>query len=74
MPSRLHTWGCIPMNKMIWPSLVGVTLLSACSLMPNYQRPALPVPDQWPDGLAANSEKDSNKPFSDMGWEQFFLR
>ena len=72
MPSRLHTWGCIPMNKMIWPSLVGVTLLSACSLMPNYHRPALPVPDQWPDGLAAISGKDSNKPLSDMGWEQFF--
>ena len=72
MPSRPRTWGCIHMNKMTLSALACAALMSACSLMPTYQRPELPVPTQWPEGLATPSENNSTQRTSDKGWRQFF--
>ena len=73
MPNRPHTWGCMRMNEKTWVALACAALLSACSLMPAYQRPALPVPDQWPDGLPLASKDNSTQRLSDMAWSQFFV-
>jgi outer membrane protein, multidrug efflux system len=47
--------------------------LSACTLMPHYQRPDSPVPDQWPadagDPAAAASASISA---DQIGWRDFF--
>ena len=74
MPSRRRTWGCIRMNKLTLTALACASALSACSLMPVYERPALPVVNQWP-GIAAVSDRgiDSAKVNTDMGWRQFFV-
>lgn len=72
MPNRPHTWGCIHMSNMTLPALTCAALLSACSLMPIYQRPALPVPDQWPEGLTEVSNKDSSQRMHEKDWKQFY--
>jgi multidrug efflux system outer membrane protein len=48
-------------------------LLSACSLMPVYERPALPVVNQWPDCSWLNIPISiAIKLNTDMGWRHFF--
>jgi multidrug efflux system outer membrane protein len=48
--------------------------LTACSFIPNYQRPALPVTDAYPSGPA--SEAVAGTPAgaaaADLGWRDFF--
>jgi multidrug efflux system outer membrane protein len=49
--------------------------LAGCSLIPTYQRPALPVSTQWPSGPAnprPNPEQAAAVPASDLGWRDFF--
>ena len=51
------------MNKLL-PLLA---LLAGCSLIPSYERPAAPVPDQWPTGSAV-----SPAPIFTGDWQTFF--
>ncbi|MGE4482090.1 efflux transporter outer membrane subunit [Acidocella sp.] len=44
-----------------------LSLLSGCSLIPAYHRPALPVTNQYPVTTST-----SGQPAADIGWEQFF--
>src|SRR5690606_19616273 len=60
------------------PVLVSLAL-AGCSLAPKYERPALPVPDQYPgetsDNTAAGSvvtDSAQARTSSDLGWRQFF--
>jgi multidrug efflux system outer membrane protein len=51
-----------------------ITLLSGCTMIPAYERPALPVTAQWPEGQAYEgivgvSEAD----ISQVQWQSFFL-
>lgn len=43
-------------------------LLSSCTMIPDYQRPELPVPASLP---AEGAEKEAGK-ISDIGWKEFF--
>lgn len=61
------------------PVLVSLAL-AGCSLAPKYERPAMPVPDQYP-GEAANNRAGSGntaagtpqvRTSSDLGWSEFF--
>lgn len=45
--------------------------LSGCSMIPDYQRPASPVADVWPDGSAYGS-KNSETQAMDLSWREFF--
>lgn len=73
MPNRPRTWGCIRMNKLSLTALACASALSACSLMPVYERPALPVVNQWPGTAAVSTTHiDSVKMNTDMGWRHFF--
>ena len=46
-------------------------LLAGCSLAPDYQRPALPVPQQF--SLSQNQLVASPAGYQDSGWRQFFV-
>lgn len=45
-------------------------LLAGCSLVPDYQRPALPTSAAWPE--AAAPADTAGKPAADLGWRSFF--
>ena len=46
-------------------------LLAGCSLAPDYQRPALPVPQQF--SLSHNRLMTAPANYQDSGWRQFFV-
>jgi multidrug efflux system outer membrane protein len=46
-----------------------ITVLSACTLEPHYERPAAPVPPTWAGSAAGAADKAS---VADVGWRQFF--
>lgn len=46
-------------------------LLAGCSLAPDYQRPAPPVPQQF--SLSQNQMVTSAASYQDSGWRQFFV-
>ncbi len=57
------------MNRFTWISLAcaaASAVLGGCSLMPTYERPALPVPAAYP--LAASAPANA----ADIGWREFF--
>ena len=53
--------------------------LASCSLAPSYQRPELPVPNQWPThkkvgagDTAAQEPQDATTAVQPIGWRDFF--
>jgi multidrug efflux system outer membrane protein len=54
-------------RSMTTTTLLG--LLSGCSLIPAYQRPALPVSPEWP---ASAGPTKSGPAAADIGWRDFF--
>ena len=46
-----------------------ITVLSACTMEPRYERPAAPVPSTWAGRAAGAQDKAS---VADVGWRQFF--
>jgi multidrug efflux system outer membrane protein len=51
-----------------------VSLLGACSLMPDYERPPAPVPASWPTGPSYQAEKSGADAtaVADIAWRDFF--
>ena len=50
------------------------TGLAGCSLVPDYQRPALPVSMQWPNKTVdGDLTSGAGKAAADIGWRDFFL-
>ena len=55
-------------------SLIGLAVfgvLTGCSMMPQYERPAMPVADVWPGG-EAYGEQSSRTEAMDVSWQAFF--
>ena len=50
------------------PYVVLFTLLSGCSLMPAYERPAAPIPAAWP----SNVQVQTTAQFTDSDWRSYF--
>ena len=50
-------------------ALTFASILSACSLMPSYERPAAPIPAEWP-GMAM--PQVSGNAIAAMAWQDFF--
>jgi len=73
------------MKRTTLPLVLSTLLLSACTLMPHYQRPQLPVSDQWPADTNVTTERAGVAPSSapnppgtavlsadQIGWRDFF--
>jgi len=58
------------MNKIFFFILGFGLLWNGCTLMPMYERPALPVSKSWPDGYAGTNATD--KAAADIDWKNFF--
>lgn len=60
------------MKKHLLFLIAGIALIAAgCTMAPKYDRPAAPVPAQWPSGAAYS--KTTNAPLpQDLNWRQFF--
>ena len=58
--------------KIRYLSLAVALTLSGCSLVPEYQQPASPVADSWPQGLASDAADTSEAGVRPPAWEDFF--
>jgi multidrug efflux system outer membrane protein len=52
--------------------LLLVTLLSACGLIPEYQRPLAPVAARFAGDAASQMANRASKPVADIGWMEVF--
>ena len=60
------------MKRRIVASLALLSL-SACTLMPHYQRPESPVPDRWPANASdATAAASATVSADQIGWSDFF--
>jgi len=59
------------MSKFKLLTLSAVFVLAGCSLMPDYQRPTLPVPQQF--SLSQNALVSAPVGYQDTGWRTFFV-
>ncbi len=68
------------LRSMMAPGLLTLAL-AGCSLAPRYERPAAPIPQQYPDqsasarekgGLSAQAVAPAVTNAADLGWRQFF--
>ncbi len=63
-------------RRSLWATAGAAALLSACSMIPAYERPASPVAADWPalSGVtpAANVPTASSIPASEIEWQSFF--
>jgi multidrug efflux system outer membrane protein len=61
------------MNRLIVPVLA-LLALSACTLAPDYTRPAAPVPPAWPSGPAYQEHAGkAEREVADIPWQEFFV-
>lgn len=58
--------------KIRYLSLAVGLVLSGCSLIPEYQQPASPVADSWPQGVAYNASNASEAGVLPPAWQDFF--
>ena len=59
------------MSKFKLLTLSAIFVLAGCSLAPDYQRPALPVPQQF--SLKQNALVPAPGEYQDTGWRTFFV-
>ncbi len=52
-----------------------VVLIAGCTMIPEYSRPAAPVPEQWPNGPAyrETSSLQGAPLATDLQWREFFM-
>ncbi|KAA2212389.1 efflux transporter outer membrane subunit [Teichococcus oryzae] len=57
------------------PLALAAALLGGCSLIPDYERPAAPIPAAWPQGEAyrAVSAAPGQATADALAWDEFFL-
>ncbi|MBM7062088.1 AdeC/AdeK/OprM family multidrug efflux complex outer membrane factor [Pseudomonas sp. UL073] len=61
------------MRKSLLSLTIAALALGGCSLIPDYQRPAAPIADTWPEGQAYPPAAEVNGESSALqGWREFF--
>lgn len=60
------------MSKSLISLAVTAFILGGCSLIPDYNQPAAPVPAQYPQGPAYTPLEAANAAAAEQGWRQFF--
>ncbi len=58
------------MRKSLLSIMVMTVTLTGCTLMPDYERPNLPVTNTWPTGEAYPTGQQGA--YVDLGWREFF--
>lgn len=56
------------MKRRFFTGAATALLLGGCTLAPKYERPALPVPNAWPESAATGGSAAA----ADVPWEKFF--
>jgi multidrug efflux system outer membrane protein len=56
------------MNNKNFPPVILLAALSACSMMPDYQRPSAAIPAAWP----GSAQLKSSKEFTPGEWQKYF--
>ena len=46
--------------------------LAGCTMIPAYDRPALPVPSEWPAAAASQPAPPGARPAAEIGWQEYF--
>ena len=59
-------------NKGVSILALAAVLLSSCTMIPKYDRPAAPVPGDWPQGPAYEEPRAAASSAIDLPWRQFF--
>jgi multidrug efflux system outer membrane protein len=60
------------MSKSLISLAITAFILGGCSLIPDYNQPAAPVPAQWPQGPAYSPTESAAVAAAEQGWRQFF--
>lgn len=60
------------MSKSLISIAVAAFVLGGCSMIPEYQQPALPVAEQFPQGEAYAPAEAAEVAAAEQGWRQFF--
>ncbi|ABC22852.1 RND efflux system, outer membrane lipoprotein, NodT [Rhodospirillum rubrum ATCC 11170] len=60
------------MRSSLMSCVAVLALLGGCSFIPDYQRPAAPVPTAWPDGPAYDQAQAGGETIATLGWREFF--
>ena len=55
-------------KKLSLMLLTGTVVLSACQILPEFNKPAAPIPDKFPVAVEPTAT-----PVADIGWSEFFL-
>ena len=58
--------------RSILQTLAACTILSACTLAPDYERPTLPVAEQWPTDAGAGETQAEARHVAEIPWKEFF--
>jgi multidrug efflux system outer membrane protein len=59
-------------KRSVLPLALAVSLLSGCSLIPDYERPQAPVAQAWPEGPAAQAAASGSSAAEVLEWNSFF--
>ena len=58
------------MKRLTLGAAVLLALTGCANLAPDFERPATPVPDQWP--ALASTPVGQGKALAEVGWQDFF--
>ena len=59
-------------KKLSMLLVTGTIALSGCQILPEFGKPAAPIPDKFPTEVAV-APKPAAAPVADIGWSEFFL-
>lgn len=66
----------LPHPRPVWAVLSATAVLAGCSMVPVYERPAAPVPAEWPSSATPTtvngSRTVSTTPAAELAWQDFF--
>ncbi|MBD1550917.1 AdeC/AdeK/OprM family multidrug efflux complex outer membrane factor [Pseudomonas typographi] len=60
------------MSKSLMSLAIAAAVLSGCSLIPDYTRPAAPVAAQYPQGPAYSAAQAADQAAAEQGWREVF--
>src|SRR5674476_755544 len=66
-PSRRRGTEQLSFARRTLTAIAAVATLTACSLIPTYERPASPLPAQWPNAITAPASAAST-----LAWQDYF--